>query len=37
MKNTGQNELVCRYCNEKYYLEKEEFDELIEETKAKTN
>jgi molecular chaperone Hsp33 len=37
MKNAGQNELICRYCNEKYYLAPEEFDELIEETKAKTN
>ena len=37
MQKEGNNELVCRYCNAKYYLDENDFKKLIEETKAKKN
>ncbi|MFC2130840.1 Hsp33 family molecular chaperone HslO [Bacteroidota bacterium] len=37
MQESGQNELICRYCNNKYYLDDNDFSRLIEETKAKKN
>jgi molecular chaperone Hsp33 len=37
MQKSGQNELVCRYCNQKYYLNNNDFSKLLEETKAKKN
>lgn len=37
MKGAGQNELVCRYCNEHYYLDDSDFDKILEEIQAKKN
>ena len=37
MIDAGQNELVCQYCNTKYELEENDFQKLLEETKAKSN
>ncbi len=37
MRKVGQNELVCRYCGEKYYLKDKDFKKLLVETKAKRN
>jgi len=37
MQKEGNNELVCRYCNAKYYLNDNDFKKLIEETKARRN
>lgn len=37
MKEKQQNELVCKYCNEHYYLEEEDFDELISSAQASVN
>ncbi len=37
MRKMGQNELVCHYCNEKYYLDDADFDSILEELKAKKN
>jgi len=37
MKELGQNELVCQYCNAKYYLENEDFDYLLTTIKARSN
>lgn len=37
MKQSGHNELVCKYCNKHYYIEDTDFDKLIEESLAKTN
>ncbi|MFH1051473.1 MAG: Hsp33 family molecular chaperone HslO [bacterium] len=37
MLDSGQNELVCQYCNSKYELDEKDFDKLLEETKAKEN
>lgn len=37
MKELGQNELVCQYCNTKYYLTDEDFNMLLTTIKAKTN
>lgn len=37
MKNEGHDELVCQYCNNKYYLEDEDFDKLLEDIQAAKN
>lgn len=37
MKEMGQNELVCRYCNEKYEIPDEELEAMIEELRAQSN
>lgn len=37
MKAMGQNELICRYCNEKYTIPTEELDGMIEELRARSN
>ncbi len=37
MKKSGDNELVCHFCNEKYTIEDEDFDKLVEELQAKQN
>lgn len=37
MKNTGQNELICQYCNNHYYLSDDDFNALITQLKAKEN
>ncbi|MCX7908004.1 MAG: Hsp33 family molecular chaperone HslO [Ignavibacteria bacterium] len=37
MKELGQNELVCQYCNSKYYLNDEDFNFLLTTIKARTN
>ncbi len=37
MKEMGQNELVCQYCNAKYYLDDNDFNNLLISIKAKTN
>lgn len=37
MEENNENELVCQYCNSKYFLEKEDFDKLKEITLAKSN
>jgi molecular chaperone Hsp33 len=37
MKSQNQNELICKYCNEHYYLETEDFDELITSAQATVN
>lgn len=37
MKQLGQNELVCQFCGEKYFLEDEDFDKLIQSTTVKSN
>lgn len=37
MKEKGQNELVCKYCNEHYYLEEKDFEELIFSAQATAN
>lgn len=37
MKEQGENELVCQYCNTHYILEPADFNKLIEESKAKNN
>jgi molecular chaperone Hsp33 len=37
MKDEDNRELVCMYCNKKYYLNDEDFDHLIEQAKAKVN
>jgi molecular chaperone Hsp33 len=37
MKDKQQNELVCKYCNEHYYLEEKDFDELILQAQASVN
>lgn len=37
MRNSGQNELVCRYCNKHYYLSDEDFETLSTELTAQSN
>lgn len=37
MREMGQNELVCQYCNAKYYLDDNDFNSLLISIKAKTN
>lgn len=37
MREQGHNELVCQYCNAKYYLENTDFDELREQILAVRN
>lgn len=37
MQKMGQNELVCRYCNEHYYLTSEDFDRISKIIIAKMN
>lgn len=37
MEANNENELVCQYCNSKYFLEKEDFNKLKEITLAKSN
>lgn len=37
MKDAGENELTCHYCNEHYYLEDKDFDDLLTNMKAKQN
>ncbi len=37
MHESGQNELVCRYCNEKYYLDDTDFNRLLLEKTAEAN
>ncbi|ROL61166.1 Hsp33 family molecular chaperone HslO [Bacteroidetes/Chlorobi group bacterium ChocPot_Mid] len=37
MVDSGHNELVCQYCNTKYHLDTQDFQKLLEETKAKRN
>jgi molecular chaperone Hsp33 len=37
MMEKGQNELICKYCNEKYNLSEDDFSELIINSKAATN
>ena len=37
MKSSGDNELVCRYCNAHYYLDDKDFDKLITIMQTKQN
>ena len=37
MQSNGNNELVCRYCSEKYILEDSDFQAIIEEVNSKKN
>ncbi len=37
MQEDGSNELVCRYCNEKYYIGENDFTSMIEAMHAKRN
>lgn len=37
MRDEGQNELVCQYCNEKYYLTEQDFESLREQLLARRN
>ena len=37
MKKQGHNELVCQYCSKKYYLDDNDFDEIIHNALAKNN
>lgn len=37
LKKENQRELVCQYCNEKYYLEDADFDYMLETIKARSN
>lgn len=37
MKAKNQNELVCKYCNEHYYLDQEDFEELETTAQASVN
>ncbi|MCX7879634.1 MAG: Hsp33 family molecular chaperone HslO [Ignavibacteria bacterium] len=37
MRDLGQNELVCRYCNAKYYLTDDDFVNILTQIKAKNN
>ncbi len=37
MKDKKQNELVCRYCNEKYYLSDNDFTELLSHLQVTSN
>ncbi len=37
MKNDNHNELVCQFCNNKYYIEDREFDNIIINLQAKNN
>lgn len=37
MQKDNNNELVCNYCNSKYYIEKEDFEKLITNIQAKLN
>lgn len=37
MRDAGQDELVCQYCNEQYELSAEDFDELLEQSLARQN
>jgi redox-regulated HSP33 family molecular chaperone len=37
MKSHNDNELVCQYCNNHFYLEEVDFDKMIEEQKARLN
>jgi len=37
MEASGQNELVCQYCNERYYLEPKDFEELKTQLLVKRN
>lgn len=37
MQKNNENELVCQYCNTKYYLTNEDFEKMILEMKAKRN
>lgn len=37
MQEMGHNELVCQYCNAKYYLDEKDFNYLLTTIKARTN
>lgn len=37
MQSEGQNELVCRYCNEKYYLDEKDYEYIINTINTKMN
>lgn len=37
MREMGQNELVCRYCNEHHIVPEEELDAIIQELRAQSN
>ncbi len=37
MRDEGQNELICQYCNERYYLTDADFTELTEQLLARRN
>lgn len=37
MQKMGQNELICHYCNNHYYIETEDFDKIIFEKQASLN
>jgi len=37
MQKSGHNELVCRYCNEKYLLDETDFNAIIQEIDSKKN
>jgi len=37
MRQLGQTELVCQYCNEKYIIEESDFDRILTEIQAKNN
>lgn len=37
MRDSGQDELVCQYCNESYTLEDVDFEELLEQSLARRN
>ncbi len=37
MRRTGQNEVVCQYCNGKHLLEDKDFDRMVTEIQAKNN
>jgi redox-regulated HSP33 family molecular chaperone len=37
MREKGQNELVCRFCNEHYIIEDIDFEELILTAQASIN
>ncbi|MCS7000184.1 MAG: Hsp33 family molecular chaperone HslO [Bacteroidota bacterium] len=37
MRDAGQNELVCQYCGERYYLEANDFEELLNQLRSARN
>lgn len=37
IQSSGNNELICKYCNEHYYLDNSDFEKIIEEKKAIIN